>query len=78
LKNNNYLAFIFTSYLKSVAAGPHAAVATNCKKAKQGQSGGIKRLLCFLKKVPLLCPGFNVFKVPKRGSSKEKISLLNR
>jgi hypothetical protein len=68
LYNNICLAFILTSYLKSVAAGPQRLQAT-VKKAKRGQSGGTKRLLRFLKNFHPLRPRFDVFKVPKRRRS---------
>jgi hypothetical protein len=68
LKNNNCLAFILTSYLKSIAAGPQQLQLT-VKKAKRGQSGETKRSLRFLKKFHLLRPRFDIFKVPKRGRS---------
>jgi hypothetical protein len=68
LFNNNCLAFILTSYLKSVAAGPQRLQQT-VKKAKREQSRGKKRLLRFLKNFYPLRPCFDVFKVPKRGRS---------
>jgi hypothetical protein len=61
LYNNNCLAFILTSYLKSVAAGPQRLQLT-VKKAKRGQSGGTKRLLCFLKNFHPLRPRFGPFR----------------
>jgi hypothetical protein len=68
LKNKNCLAFILTSHLKSVAAGPQQLQLT-VKKTKRGQSRGTKRLLKFFKEVHPLRLRFDVFKVPKRGRS---------
>jgi hypothetical protein len=65
--------------LKSVAAGPQRLQLT-VKKAKRGQSGGTKRLLCFLKNFHPLRPAsarFDVFKVPKRGRSGEPKNQKN-
>jgi hypothetical protein len=62
----NCLAFMLTSYLKSVAAGPQQ-LQLNVKKAKREQSGGKKRVLRFLNKVDPLRPRFDVFKLSKQG-----------
>jgi hypothetical protein len=68
LYNNNCLAFILTSYLKSVAAGPQQLQVT-VKKAKRGKAEGQKRLLRFLKNFHPLHPRFDVLRCRSGGAA---------